>query len=41
MGAALWAGEIALSNLSSRFFGESAPDLPLKTDHVMKDMVNE
>lgn len=41
MGAALWAGEIALSNLSSRFFGEAAPDLPLKTDHVMKGALRE
>jgi len=36
LGAALWMGEIALSNLSSRFFGPDAPDLELKLDSVMK-----
>lgn len=35
-GAALWMGEIALSNLSSTFFGSDAPDLALKLDGVMK-----
>jgi N-acetylglucosamine repressor len=36
MGAALWMGEIALSNLSSTFFGPDAPDMALKLDGVMK-----
>ena len=35
LGAALWMGEIALSNLSSQFF-PMAPDLDLKLDGVMK-----
>ncbi len=36
LGAALWAGEIALSNLSSMFFGEPFPDLELRMDGVMQ-----
>lgn len=39
-GAALWAGEIALSNLNSYFFGNRAPDLPLKKDYVRDGALN-